>query len=232
MTTDSVTIINPLPGIKRLANANLPERPVDEFANFLTHGLGFILSVPASVVLLSLARERTSLDVLISCTVYAVSLVGLYAASTLSHTFYTPSRRRFYQTLDQAFIYFLIAGTFTPFGVIYLGAGWEWLLPAVWVLAVIGALMVYWTRDISGLRKVIPYVIFGWFPVMGIGNVIAQAPPSVIFWLVLGGAMYTVGTVFLIMDHKVRYFHALWHALVMGASISHYIAILQSTLAA
>lgn len=205
-------------------------RPRDELANFVTHGLGLLWSIPAAALLIVMVASRGPQPVLLACIVYGASLVGLYAASTLSHAFYTPKRRRFYQSLDQAFIYLLIAGTFTPFNVIYAAPGWNWLLPTMWVLAFAGAGLVFYTRDYRGLPKVIPYVLFGWFPAMQVPHVMASAPASVVFWLVLGGVMYTLGTIFLLNDHRVRYFHALWHALVLGASISHYMSIFEAAL--
>lgn len=203
-------------------------RPVDEAANLLTHGLGLILSVVAAIVLMCTVTGE-SVRAIAACGVYCVTLILLYAASTLSHSFYDLEWRRLFRTIDQACIYLLIAGSFTPFAVIFLGHGWWWLiLVAMWVLAIAGVLFVLRQRNLSGAAK-ITYGVMGWLPVISLWELYQQAPPAMLAWLVAGGCFYSFGTICLRHDHKVRYLHALWHAFVIAGSICHYIAILVYT---
>ena len=203
------------------------ERPADESANFITHGVGFLLSVPAATYLIMLAADHPSRKLQIACGVYGTSLVGLYAASMLSHTFHDPARRRFYRMLDQAFIYLLIAGTFTPWAVSYLHEGWwQALLPGMWIAAMLGAVMTVRTLQLATVPKIAMYVIFGWIPASSIKVVYHAVPPEIGLWMLAGGLFYTFGTVFLLNDHRVRYFHALWHAFVIAGSTCHYLAVI------
>lgn len=201
------------------------ERPIDESANLLTHGFGFLLSIVATAVLMWTVRNE-SVRTIVPCGVYCLTLVLLYGASTLSHAFHDPVRRRFFRTLDQACIYLLIAGSFTPFAVIFLGRGWWWLvLISMWVLALAGVLLVLRMRDLNDAAK-ITYGLLGWLPAVSLWELYQVAPVEALVWLLAGGFFYSAGTLFLRIDQKVRYLHALWHAFVIAGSICHYIAIL------
>ena len=201
-------------------------RPVDEAANLLTHGLGLVLSVVATIVMMWIVAAE-SVRTIAACGVYCLTLVLLYGASTLSHSFHDLGLRRLFRTLDQACIYLLIAGSFTPFAVIFLGRGWWWLiLVALWVLAFSGVLLVLRQRDLTDAAK-ITYGLLGWLPVISLWELSQRDPPGLLFWLLAGGFFYSTGTIFLRYDRKVRYLHALWHAFVIvGSGVCHYIAVL------
>lgn len=201
-------------------------RPVDEHANLITHALGLILSISASLVLMSLVVNQQPTTIITACGVYCCSLVGLYAASTFSHLFYDLAWRRFFRTLDQVCIYLLIAGSFTPFAVVFLWHRW-WpaLLAVMWALALFGVFLVLRMRNLTPSAK-ITYGILGWLPVISLKALFDAAPFEVLAWIVVGGFFYSAGAVFLRFDQHVRYFHAPWHAFVIAGSICHYIAIL------
>lgn len=203
-------------------------RPVDEHANLITHGLGLVLSVIASAVLMKLVLETSrSIDVA-ACAIYCGSLVSLYAASTLSHTFYDLAWRRLFRTFDQVCIFLLIAGSFTPFAVKYLKhEWWSHLLTIMWSLAIFGVLLVLFMRNLTPAAK-LTYGILGWLPAMSLKTLVDVAPTDVVIWMIAGGFFYSVGAVFLRFDRQVRYFHALWHTFVVAGSTCHYVAILLS----
>jgi hemolysin III len=201
-------------------------RPVDEYANLVTHGLGLLLSLVASAVLMWHVIEDHEWVTIFTCGIYCLSLVGLYAASTLSHAFYDLSRRRLYRALDQACIFLLIAGSFTPVGVAYLKQGyWFLLTAAIWITALFGVCLVVRMGNLTPAAKVL-YGVLGWLPVIAIKPLFDAAPFEMLVWMVAGGAFYSIGTLFLRFDGRVRYFHALWHSFVIAGSTCHYIAIL------
>lgn len=201
-------------------------RPEDEFANFLTHGIGFVLSILGSIVLMNVVLAHGDFWTIVGCGAYCVSLVALYGASTLSHAFYDVYRRHYYRKIDQICIFFLIAGSYTPFGVVYLNYGyWPILTVLMWGLAALGAGSILSHGFLTaGAQKI--YLLLGWLPSFSLFWIIPQAPSELIFWLVLGGLSYTAGTIFLYQDHRVRYFHAMWHTLVIAGSTCQFIAIL------
>ncbi len=200
-------------------------RPIDEAANLFTHGIGLLLSLVATGYLMGLVVAEHQTRTIVACAVYCATLVLLYAASTLSHTFYDLDWRRVFRTLDQACIFLLIAGSFTPFAVVFLNHGWwRLMLWAMWLLAFAGIVFVLCRRDLSGPAK-IPYGVMGWLPVVALWELYQRAPLNMLLWIVAGGASYSIGAIFLSLDRKVRYFHAVWHVLVVAGSICHYVGI-------
>jgi len=201
------------------------KRPVDEAANLLTHGFGLLLSIAATVMLMwTVAGE--SARTIVACGVYCLTLILLYGASTLSHMFHDLEWRRLFRMHDQACIYLLIAGSFTPYAVIFLGRGWWWLvIISMWVLAFAGVVIVLRRRNLSGAAK-ITYGLLGWLPVVSLWELYQVAPTEMLVWLLAGGVFYSTGTIFLWLDQKVRYLHALWHVFVIAGSICHYIGVL------
>ena len=111
-----------------------------EWANVATHGLGLALSLPAAAILLLAAARSGNPWLLAGCLIYAFTLIGVYAASTLSHLYDHSPQRRFFRALDQALIYTFIVGTYTPFSLVYLrGSAWWLLLGLMWAIAAGGA---------------------------------------------------------------------------------------------
>lgn len=210
------TAVSPPPPLSR------PE----ELANTLTHGLGLVLSIVGTALLLDrTARYGNTLQV-IGVSVYGATLMAVYAASTLSHSFERPSLRHFFRTVDQVCIFLLIAGTFTPIALTYFVGGWWWaLFLSVWGLALVGIFFkLFYTRlhNVS----VSAYVFLGWLPVVAIKPILEIVPGHVLGWMAAGGLLYTLGVYFLIRDGRVPYYHAAWHVFVIAGSACHYYAVL------
>jgi hemolysin III len=197
-----------------------------ETLNLLTHGLGLILTLLALDRMVVALQGCTSDLRMAGAIVYVVTLVGVYAASTLSHSFRDPRLRNLFRTVDQVCIFFLIAGTYTPWGLTFNGEGWGWvLLCGMWALAFVGAafkLLVTGRENVS----VAFYVILGWLPVLAVTEIVPKVPVAALAWMVAGGLCYTSGTYFLLRDERRPYFHAIWHLLVIAGSACHFLAIL------
>lgn len=201
------------------------QRPADEISNLITHGLGLLLSLAATFLLMPIVMAGHDLRTTLACGVYCLTLVLLYGASTLSHTFHDLDLRRLFRTLDQACIFLLIAGSMTPFAVVFLHQGrWCLFLPAMWALAGAGVLLVLRRRNLTGPAK-FTYGVLGWLPIVAIRELGHYAPLGLLLWIAAGGAFYSIGTIFLALDRKVRYFHALWHMFVVAGSICHYVGV-------
>ncbi len=213
--------------LEQVASAAWPRRGIDEeTANQLTHGAGLLLSLVGTVVLLLTAYGVGDFWVALGCTVYGVTLVALYAASTLSHSFRQPQLRHFFRTLDQVCIFLLIVGNFTPVALVHLRhEWWPCLLVAMWVLAVAGIIFKVFFRRLRNVA-VSAYVLLGWLPIIAVNELINKVHGTGLAWILAGGAFYMIGTIFLALDQKVKYFHAVWHVLVIAGSACHYIVIL------
>ena len=205
----------------------MPFSDSEEIVNAATHGLGFVLSVAGVGVLMVAAVDHGSAWDIFGCGLYSVSLMAVYAASTLSHAFRSPRPKRFFTILDPALIYLLIAGTYTPFALHYLREGWWWLLTAViWAVAITGFFSKLVRPDNRGVIAVSLYVLLGWLPAVAMKQLFETVPVTAVWLIVAGGLCYTVGTIFINLDEKVPYFHAVWHTFVIAGSICHYLGIL------
>lgn len=195
----------------------------EEKYNTATHALGLMLSLVGFECLLSRAIRLGDVWQIIGCSVYASALVAVYAASTLSHLFQQPRLRRLFRIMDQAFIFLLIAGTFTPLSLTYLRGGAWWLLfAAVWGIALIGFFSkAIFAHQVDAVSTVL-HVALGWLPVVAAKPMIGLVPGPLLWWMLYGGICYTAGTFFLRRDDRVPYFHAVWHLLVIAGSACHF----------
>jgi hemolysin III len=199
---------------------------IEELANGITHGIGLALSVVGLAILVTLSVINGDAWHIAGCTTFGVTLVLLYTASTLYHSFRTPHLKRLLKILDHAAIYLLIAGTYTPFTLVNLRGFWGWTLFAlVWSLSIFGILWKLFHVDRFQIVSTLIYVVMGWIVIIAIKPVLAAVPLSGIIWLLAGGMFYTVGVLFFAWK-RIPYNHAIWHVFVMAGSICHYFAVL------
>jgi len=200
---------------------------VEELANAVTHGIGLALAVVGAVLMVLSVWRYGDAWRMVGCGVYLASLIAVYAMSTLSHGCTSPRWKARFRALDQGFIYFLIAATYTPFSLAYLRTGpWWLLLGVIWAVAIWGFLTkVVFTRRVEAV-SVWPCLMLGWMPAVSVPSMLELVPATAFWWMLAGGVCYTVGTIFLTLDEKVRHFHAVWHLLVIAGSTCHFLAIL------
>jgi hemolysin III len=196
----------------------------EEVAHALTHGLGLVASVGGLVTLVVAAWLRGDAWHIVGVSIFGTTLVLLYAASTLYHSIRNPRVKRFFQRLDHAAIFLLIAGTYTPFTLVSLRGGWGWtLLAIVWGLAILGIVLevAAHTRRFS----VALHLAMGWLAVIAAGPLIRSVHPDGLLLLALGGVAYTLGVIFYAWQ-RLPYNHALWHLFVLAGSACHFSCVL------
>lgn len=200
--------------------------PAEELANAATHALGLLLSVVGAVVMAVSVLGQADKWRVIGCGVYLASLMAVYAMSTLSHSFRSPRWREFFRALDQGTIYLLIAATYTPFSLVYLRTTpWWLLLSAVWAVAIWGFISkVFFAHRLDSV-SIWPCLLLGWMPTISVPALAGIVPTAAFWWMLVGGLCYTLGTIFLRYDYKVKHFHAVWHLLVIAGSVCHFVAI-------
>ena len=200
--------------------------PGEELANSITHGFGLALSLVAAPVLIVSAVATGDVWRIVAVSIYAATLVMLYAASTLYHSVRSSELKEMCQRIDHAAIYLLIAGTYTPFTLISLRGAWGWsLFGVVWGLALVGVLLKSrFGARLPALSTWI-YLAMGWIIVIALRPLAQHVAPAGLRWLALGGALYTGGVVFYVWE-RIRYSHAVWHLFVLGGSMAHVAAVL------
>ncbi len=204
---------------------HLQQLSVEEFANTITHGFGLALSIVGFAVLLVLAGLRGDAISITGCVVYGLSLVILYAASTMYHSATAPELKEILRVLDHCGIYLLIAGSYTPFGLLILkGPLGQNLLIGIWAFAIIGILLKLVKRDRFIAVSVVSYVIMGWIGVFAIQPLLEAIGVIPIVLIVAGGIAYSVGVIFFAW-HRLPHNHAIFHVFVLAGSMLHYAAV-------
>ncbi|SEF61984.1 hemolysin III family protein [Paenibacillus sp. UNC499MF] len=201
--------------------------PREEVANAVSHGIGTLLSIAALVLLVMQAITYGNTWHIVSFSIFGISLILLYLCSTLVHSAPGGKLKDIFEIMDHSAIYVLIAGSYTPFMLVTLRGvlGWT-LLGIVWGLALLGiVLKVFFVKRFIVLSTVC-YIGMGWLIVLAIKPLAEHLSANGLIWLVAGGLLYTVGTVFYLW-RRIPYHHAIWHAFVLGGSVCHFFAVMQ-----
>lgn len=200
----------------------------EEIFNSITHGIGALLSIAALVVLVVFANLRGDAWHVVSFSIFGSTMVLLYLASTLYHSFTKKNIKNLFARFDHAAIFLLIAGTYTPFVLTTIRGALGWtLFGLVWGLAIAGVVIrsIYLTR----FRKLMVgiYLAMGWMFLIAVVPIVQNLPTSSIVFLFLGGACYSIGVIFYAW-RNLKYGHGIWHLFVLAGSIMHFFSVLFS----
>ena len=215
----------------KLAETKHHKFHVKDPGSALTHFIAMIGAVIAAVPLLHKAAGEADSRHLAALSVFIVSMILLYAASTTYHTFNISEHvNKILRKIDHMMIFILIAGTYTPVCLIVLenNAGYR-LLALVWGIAIAGILVnALWINCPKWFSSVI-YIAMGWVCIMAIRQIVAALTPAAFAWLLAGGIIYTIGGVIYALKlpifnskHKNFGSHEIFHLFVMGGSFCHY----------
>lgn len=196
--------------------------------NAYSHLVGFLLAVAALVLMLVKAVESADGYRIAGALTYGICLLLLYLGSTLYHSIPQPKVKAILQKVDHCMIYLLIAGSYTPFTLITLQGGWGWSLFGVsWGLALLGIVqeLTIGRKSEKRLLSMVIYVLMGWLIVVAVWPLIKSLSAGGLFWLVLGGVLYSAGIYWFINDTKIRHGHGIWHLFVLAGSLTQFISI-------
>ena len=220
-----VLVRGPIPSSRR-PFATAAQSPDEELVNSITHGLGLVLSIAGLSALVALAGNIGTTRSTVGCGVYGASLVILYAASTLYHSWPAGELKRVFHLLDHIGIYVLIAGTYTPMALFASRGllGWS-CVTAAWGFALIGSCVKVARMSRLDDDSSMPYLVMGVMCVMSARQLVANIPSGETTWLLACGLCYLGGAIFYFNDEK-RFYHSMWHLFVLAGSICHYRAVL------
>ena len=195
----------------------------EEIGNAITHGIGAILAI-AGMILLFL-KSDTSLKGMASCF-YSISLFFLMLMSCLYHSFKSGSTvKRLWRRFDYSSIYLLIGGTFAPLYLVYLGntlgivlfcIQWFLIILGITIIGVFGPGRYRWVHFTL-------YFVIGWSGLMFLPDWIKKHEFNLLWSILLGGVIYTIGMIPFLKDKK--YDHFIWHFFVLAGAIIHWFAI-------
>ena len=201
----------------------------EEIWSSLIHGIGIALRLAGLIVLVTLAAQNGNVCVFVATAIFGVSMVVLYTASTLYHAIPNPEIKLKLKKFDHISIYYLIAGTYTPFMLVNMrgSVGWT-VFGIIWGLALIGTVLKLCTQG-SGTKawSIGLYLLMGWLVVFASKQLAARLPDIGLTFLVLGGLFYTLGIFFYVWKSR-QYTHAVWHFFVLSGTVMHFFAVLYS----
>ena len=198
----------------------------------ITHFIGWLMAVLAALPLIIKAAGTPDKIHLISLTIFIISMILLYAASTIYHTFDASEKvNRRLKKLDHMMIFILIAGTYTPVCLIAIGGqtGIR-LLALVWGIAIVGIIFkAFWVNCPKWVSSVL-YIGMGWVCILAFTQILNALPREAFIWLLAGGIIYTVGGIIYalklpIFNRNHRYFgsHEIFHLFCIGGSFCHFV---------
>lgn len=199
--------------------------PLEEKLNIISHAAGLVVSIFALILLVTRAWLYGDVWHMVSFSIFGVSLIILYASSTVYHSATDPVKRSRLRIIDHASIYVLIAGTYTPFTLVVLNGVSGWVIFGVtWGMAFIGVILKLFFTGRYKLISTLMYVFMGWIIVFAIQPLINNLSTEGLYWLVSGGVAYTVGAI-LYSFKKIKFNHAVFHGFVLLGSFSHFVSV-------
>ncbi len=203
-----------------------------DLVNFYSHLLGAVASLAGYIVLL--CNSSGSMTKIVLSSVYSLSAIFIFTCSSIYHGQKAgEDERNPWRRLDHIAIFFMIAGTYTPIGYIYMDGWWRWgIISAQWLLVILG--FVFKLVYIHGPRwmTTVIYVLMGWMVVVPLlwGPLLATMPLQSLLLLLAGGVAYTLGAVFYALKKPnpipgVFGFHEIFHLLVIAGAVLHYMVI-------
>lgn len=201
----------------------------EEIANGVTHGIGILFGIISLVILLIMSIKKNDVLSIVAFSIYGGCFILMYLCSTLYHSVQNEKAKKVLRVFDHSSIFLFIAGSYTPIALLtmtgYLRIG---ILSLIWGIAIFGVVFKIFTigkfDKYNGISLAI-YIAMGWVAVLTIKPIINMTSINFFLWLLGGGLLYTLGTIFY-SNKKIPYNHAIWHMFVLFASVAHFIGIL------
>ena len=205
---------------------------IREPGSALTHFIAMLLALCAAVPLLVRAAVHSGVKSLTAMTVFMISMVLLYAASTIYHSVNCSGRiLRIFRKMDHMMIFVLIAGAYTPVCLLTLpNPSGLMLLAAVWGIALVGIFIKgFWITCPKWFSSVL-YIAMGWSCLSVLGQLFSLLPLHAFLWLLAGGLIYTAGGIIYALRlplfdarHPMFGLHEIFHLFVMAGSLCHFV---------
>lgn len=209
-------------------------RRIKDPGSAITHGIGFVLSFIAAIPLISLAIHSGDIRKVIAMSVFSLSMMALYAASTCYHAFHGSEKAQtLRKKIDHMMIFVLIAGSYTPICLFPLRErGGLPMLAIVWGIALLGCILkLFWVYCPKWISSIL-YISMGWLCIFSLPQLLDTLSASQFAWLLAGGIIYTIGGVIYalklpLFNHRHPAFgsHEIFHLFVMGGSFCHVVVM-------
>ena len=201
---------------------------IEEIFNGITHGIGVVFGIFALTILLILSIRKGDIPSIVSFSIYGACIILMFLSSTLYHSIPMEKAKKVLRVFDHSSIFLFIAGTYTPIVILTLtGALRIGVLISIWAIALSGVvfkILTYGKFDKYKAVSLIIYIGMGWTAILPIKAIISATSINFFFWILGGGLLYTLGTIFYGF-RKIPFNHGIWHLFVLAASIVHFVGI-------
>lgn len=200
----------------------------EEIFNSISHAVGIIVGLLSGALCW---QKATNTPGYIGAVIYAVSIVILYSGSTLYHAISPGLVKKFFRVVDHAVIYVLIAGTsitVTVLGVYPNNRLFAIIMISLsLVIATVGTVLTYVDQEKYKTVQMVLYMVLGWMCLVLIYPLYkyCQNFTELVLCVLIGGIVYTVGTTFLALGKKKKYFHSIFHLFVLAGTVIHFVGI-------
>ncbi len=200
---------------------------IEEVWHASIHGLGILLSIAALAILVAMSAVYSNVWAVVSSAIFGASLILMYSMSTIYHSVQNPNAKRILKKCDHIAIYYLIAGSYTPFLLVLMRGTFGWtLFGVIWGLAILGTILkIALPSNGTKLWSIGLYLGMGWMVVLASKTLFSVLSEKGLAFLVLGGLFYTLGIAFYVWKSK-PFTHAIWHFFVLMGSVMHFFAVL------
>ena len=194
--------------------------------NAVTHGIGIALSIAGLVILVVFAALYGDAWKVVASSIYGASMIVLYTASTLYHSFSKTKAAKKLNMFDHISIYYLIAGSYTPFMLVNLRGAWGWsIFGVIWACAITGTILkIIYGHNFRKVSTII-YLAMGWMILIAIYPFVKNVELGGVIYLALGGLAYSFGVIFYKWK-SLPFNHAIWHLFVLAGTILQFFAVL------
>ncbi len=200
----------------------------EELANSISHGFGLLFGIISLPIPIAIAAHNGNIPGLVGASIFGFGFLMVFTFSTLYHAFADPKIKKAMRVLDHISIYFLIAGTYTPFLLVYMfNSTGITVLSVLWGCVILGTLVKLFATGKWDLLSTVIYLAMGWSVMLISGDFFASLTTACTVLVAVGGGLYTLGVLFYFWE-KLPYNHAIWHIFVLSAAICHYVAVLLS----
>jgi len=201
----------------------------DERFNTVSHLFAACFALVGAALLISQAGAQADPWKIVGFSIYGLSVVTLFVASTLHHGLdHSPRVNEILRTLDYDSVFFLIAGSVTPLVLVLFRTTYGWtVLGGVWAIAVMGIVLRSMLRELPKYVTNTLYITLGWVPVLLVGAG-GSLPAGAYALMAVGGLVYSAGFVIFVIEKPnpwpgVVGFHEIWHLMVVIAALLHYL---------
>lgn len=199
---------------------------LERLADKWVHLVGLALALVGGVVLFASSLVAGGPGRAVAVALYALCLVSMLAASTAYNLSHVCKARPLLRRMDEAAIFLMIAGSYTPFTTQRFEGHWAVTMTAlVWAVALAGVAGKLLLPPLNDKIWAAVYAAFGWLALIMIEPLISGVGALGLLWLAAGGLIYTVGVLFF-LNQRLRFRRAVWHAFVVVAATVHYGAVL------